>query len=846
MTWLIRDHGTPGSNIMPGGIVRFAGNFAPEGFLEAKGQTLLISEHQALFEAIGTLYGGDGQSTFKLPDLRGRIVVGADADHDVGEVFGSADISLTGANLPNTMGGSANPADNDQPAIAMTYIIALQGVYPSRPGSGGGGAGDGTQPYLGEVQIWAGSPSNIPRGWAIAGGQTLQIAQNTALFSLLGTNFGGDGRTTFRLPDLQGRAPMGFDATHLLGSVGGSDTFSVHTSDIPDLVIVGDGTGKSYFGGDGNDQFTGNGGNDTIAGGLGTDTAVFTGPWSQYTITNLQGTYIITDKVAGRDGADTVAAVELFKFGAFTGAASALVNVAPISVDDTNTGDPVVAYSDATATGNVLANDTDGNSTLGDTKTVTGVRTGTEAAGGALGALASIKGTYGTLTLNADGSYTYAIDDSDPDTIALANGATATDVFTYGVADSAGLNDTAQLTITVTGGDPALLNVAPVAIDDSNGSDAVIALADATATGNVLDNDIDSNSGDSKTVTGVRTGAEAAGGALGALAALKGVYGTLTLNADGSYTYVLDNADPDTIALAPGATGTDVFTYAVADSFGLSDTAQLTVMVAGGNDAPVIGGTIGGSSASVEVAENNTTVTTISATDPDGGALAYSIAGGADGALFKVNASTGAVTFAGAPDYEAPADADGNNVYEVIVRASDGVKFTDQTLAVTVTNVAGNTITGTAAGEKVNADQLVGGLGSTGEEDMIDLKGGNDTIVAGLGNDTLRGGAGHDGFKFITELGAGNVDTIVDFKHNVDTLKLSADIFTAIGGSLSANEFYAAKGAHKAHDGDDAIIYNTKNGKLFYDADGKGGDAAVHFATLENRPQLDHGDFDIV
>ncbi len=63
-----------------------------------------------------------------------------------------------------------------------------------------------SEPFIAEVRIFAGNFA--PRGWAVCNGQLLPIAQNTALFSLIGTTFGGDGRTTTALPDLQGRAAM--------------------------------------------------------------------------------------------------------------------------------------------------------------------------------------------------------------------------------------------------------------------------------------------------------------------------------------------------------------------------------------------------------------------------------------------------------------------------------------------------------------------------------------------------------------------------------------------------------------------------------------------------------------
>src|SRR3978361_429705 len=76
-----------------------------------------------------------------------------------------------------------------------------------------------------------------PRGWAFCDGQLLPISQNTALFSLLGTTYGGDGRTTFALPDLQGRLPMhpgqGWRLSlPSLGEMSGSETVTLHTSEL--------------------------------------------------------------------------------------------------------------------------------------------------------------------------------------------------------------------------------------------------------------------------------------------------------------------------------------------------------------------------------------------------------------------------------------------------------------------------------------------------------------------------------------------------------------------------------------------------------------------------------------
>jgi microcystin-dependent protein len=92
-------------------------------------------------------------------------------------------------------------------------------------------------PFVAEIRMF---PFNFaPRGWAFCDGQLLPISQNTALFSLLGTTYGGDGKSTFALPDLQGSSPMhpndggGGLSQHFLGEQSGSETVTLLTSEIP-------------------------------------------------------------------------------------------------------------------------------------------------------------------------------------------------------------------------------------------------------------------------------------------------------------------------------------------------------------------------------------------------------------------------------------------------------------------------------------------------------------------------------------------------------------------------------------------------------------------------------------
>ncbi|MCZ8376131.1 MAG: cadherin domain-containing protein, partial [Beijerinckiaceae bacterium] len=121
----------------------------------------------------------------------------------------------------------------------------------------------------------------------------------------------------------------------------------------------------------------------------------------------------------------------------------------------------------------------------------------------------------------------------------------------------------------------------------------------------------------------------------------------------------------------------------VADGLGGTRLQSIAVTVTDQNEAPAIT-----SLATASVTENGTAVITVTATDPDAGAsLTYSIIGGADSAKFAINATTGVLTFVTAPNFEAPTDAGGNNVYDVRVQVSDGLGGTTaQDIAVTVTN----------------------------------------------------------------------------------------------------------------------------------------------------------------
>jgi microcystin-dependent protein len=160
-----------------GEIRMFAGNFAPAGWAFCDGQLLPISENETLFNLIGTTYGGDGQQTFALPELRGRIPIHQGGGRIIGQMEGSEQVTLTQQQMPahaHAMHGSADqaspfalppgsvmasnaltplydanpvsdlsasaigsagasqPHDNMAPYLCVNFIISLFGIFPSQ------------------------------------------------------------------------------------------------------------------------------------------------------------------------------------------------------------------------------------------------------------------------------------------------------------------------------------------------------------------------------------------------------------------------------------------------------------------------------------------------------------------------------------------------------------------------------------------------------------------------------------------------------------------------------------------------------------------------------------------
>jgi VCBS repeat-containing protein len=246
-------------------------------------------------------------------------------------------------------------------------------------------------------------------------------------------------------------------------------------------------------------------------------------------------------------------------------------NDAPVAVADVASAVEAGGVNNGTAgtdpSGNVLTNDTDVDT--GDTKTVTDFSNSSAVHQTPGSALA---GLYGTLTLNADGSYTYVVNNANPTVQALNAGQTLTETFQYVMADGSSAPATSTLTVTIGG-----RNDNPVANPDVN---AIIEDA-VPVSGNVLtgagaDTDVDSPASTVSRVNGVA-------GNVGT--AVAGVYGTVNIQTNGSYTYTANLAAAQ--ALRSGQVVTDVFSYTIVDNKGATSTTNLTVTVTGVNDAPV-------------------------------------------------------------------------------------------------------------------------------------------------------------------------------------------------------------------------------------------------------------------
>ena len=281
-------------------------------------------------------------------------------------------------------------------------------------------------------------------------------------------------------------------------------------------------------------------------------------------------------------------------------------------------------------------------------------------------------GSYGQFSIGTGGAWTYVANSAHNE---FAAGTTYTDTFAVSSADGTLTSVTVHILGT---NDAAVLSTGIANLTETN------AAVDISTAGTLTISDVDSAA---TFVAQTNTA---------------GSYGQFSIGTDGAWTYVANSAHNE---FAAGTTYTDTFAVSSADG----TLTSVTVHIAGSNDSPTITSNGAGATASINVAENTTAVTTVAATDADLPAqtLTYSIVGGVDAAKFSIVSGTGVLSFVSAPNFEAPTDSGTNNVYDVIVRASDGTLFDDQAIAVTVTGVNDNSPIITSNGADATASVSV-------------------------------------------------------------------------------------------------------------------------------------------
>ena len=294
------------------------------------------------------------------------------------------------------------------------------------------------------------------------------------------------------------------------------------------------------------------------------------------------------------------------------------------------------------------------------------------------------------------------------------------------------------------------------------------------------------------------------------------------------------------------------FTVTLKDSPGLTSApVTVTASVILENVAPVFT-----SAAAFSIQENKTAVGTVAAIDPDGDLFTFAIAGGSDAAFFAINPNTGALRFVNSPDFETREEAGANNVYDVIVSATDALgEASTQAISVAVTNVSepgksfngGNgsqTFVGTTGNDDMKGgngnDNLNGGDGNDeidgGNDhdilaggrgnDEIEGGNGNDWLDGGLGNDELDGGNGRDvlaGGAGNDELDGGNDDDVMDGGAGNDKMEggngndamTGGDGNDVMNGNSGRDTLTGGTGNDKATggSGDDLFVFSAGFGK---------------------------------
>ena len=486
-----------------------------------------------------------------------------------------------------------------------------------------------------------------------------------------------------------------------------------------------------------------------------------------YTITGT-GPFILTDNSGGSpDGTDTVTNVENFQFSNGTFTAAQIVNDTPTAVGDTANAVEAGGVNNGTAgtnpLGNVLGNDTDPDSALGDTKAVQGVASGTPGGPLSTGVGATIAGSFGSLVLNADGGYSYTLDNANASVQALNAGNQLTDTFTYTMRDAAGATSTATLAVTIDGA-----NDAPSTPVDANG--AANSVAEGAANGTTVGIAASSSDVDGPSVHYSLT--DDAGGRF----AIDTNTGVVTVANGALLDFETATSHQITVQASDGTlTATQAFTIAITD------------VVEGGGSSGFFrqqqfqfGRNRGG-------ARRSTTLTGGGGNDNvSGGDGADSLAGGAGGDTVVAgngNDSVSGGTGGDSIDAGDGQDTVGGDAGNDIVFGWGGNDFLDG-------GDGSDTINGGAGNDSLEGDSGKGNdslAGGTGD-DTLDGGTGNDTMDGGAGADSMIGGLGNDtyvvdglGDAIVENAGEG---TDIEIVTNAGAYTLAANVEKLFAGGL--------------------------------------------------------------
>ncbi|MDZ4392586.1 MAG: calcium-binding protein, partial [Cypionkella sp.] len=622
----------------------------------------------------------------------------------------------------------------------------------------------------------------------------------------------------------------GADGNDQLDGQGGDDTVFGDTGNDTLLGLTGN---DSLDGGEGEDALTGGIGDDTLNGGAGRDTAIYAGLSTDHTIIeNPDGTLTIS----GPDGTDTLIGINQLRFSDLV-IGIVVPGILLIGTEAAETlagGEGTDSLDGAGGNDTLLGNDGDDtlDGGLGDDLIVGGNGAGNDRYTGGAG-IDTVRYTSAVTGILVDLAATTAsgteIGSDRLFQIENVLGGQGNDTIRGSIAANRLDGHSGSDTLEGFGGNDSYVvdRLTDVVIEQAGGgSDTVIAMVNAyvlvaevehlvlgasvaRGSGNALNNSLLGNGSSNR---------------------FEGMDGNDTLNG---------GVGNDTLI---GGAGNDIYVVDTSGDRVFETTTTISAIDAGGIDTVQSAVSFNlNASAGVRFVER-LTLTGTAAINGTGNALANILTGSTGNNV--LNGGVGNDTLIGGAGNDTyVVDTSGDRVFETTTTVSaidaGGIDTVQSAVSFSLNASAGArfverlTLTGPAA---------INGTGNA-LANILTGNAGNNVLNGGLGNDTLIGGAGHDTFVFNTAPSAANIDRISDFIVAEDTIRLDELVFAGLAaGTLGASAF-AANLTGAATDALDRIIYETDTGRIYFDADGNGVGARVHFATLTDNLALTSLDF---